>query len=205
MGPCWNLMLEQPQTKHISIWGPLEMRKSVELDTVLQTCLLLWSYGHCSTHANVDKWNLYTSLELSLHSHWGSCTWLQYSIQWRQLLSTIVFNSVGAAALDYSAQFNGGSCSWLQYSIQWGQPLSTIVFNSVGAAALDYSAIIHCGQLHWISTVVQRFSKFLQLPVATASTVWANQRAEFKSFCNLIGWHGSRSCNRMLQELGKAL
>ena len=52
---------------------------------------------------------------------------------------------------------------------------------------------------------VQRFSKFLQLPGATASTVWANQRAEFKSFCNLIGWHGSRPCNRMLQELGKAL
>jgi len=50
-----------------------------------------------------------------------------------------------------------------------------------------------------------RFSKFLQLPVATASTVWANQRAEFKSFCNLIGSHGSRSCNRMLQELGKTL
>ena len=53
--------------------------------------------------------------------------------------------------------------------------------------------------------ILQRFSKFLQLPVATASTVWANQRAEFKSFCNLIGWHGSHSCNRMLQELGKAL
>jgi len=52
---------------------------------------------------------------------------------------------------------------------------------------------------------IQRFSKFLQLPVATASIVWANERAEFKSFCNLIGWHGSGSCNRMLQELGKTL
>ena len=62
--------------------------------------------------------------------------------------------------------------------------------------------------LYWtgsVKTAVQRFSKFLQLPVATASNVWANQRAEFKSFCNLIGWHGSRSCNRMLQELGKVL
>ena len=31
----------------------------------------------------------------------------------------------------------------------------------------------------------------------------SHQRAEFKSFYNLIGWHGSssRSCNRMLQEL----
>ena len=29
------------------------------------------------------------------------------------------------------------------------------------------------------------------------------QRAEFKPFCNLIGWHGFRSCDRMLQELGK--
>jgi len=29
--------------------------------------------------------------------------------------------------------------------------------------------------------------------------------AEFKSFCNLIGWHSSRSCNQMLQELGKTL
>jgi len=79
------------------------MRKSVELDTVLQTCLLLWSYGHCSTHANVDKWNLYASLELSLHSHWG------------QLLLTTVLNSVGAAALNDSIQFSGGSCTWLQY------------------------------------------------------------------------------------------
>jgi len=30
----------------------------------------------------------------------------------------------------------------------------------------------------------------------------ANQRAEFKS-CNLIGWHGSRSRNRMLQGTWK--
>jgi len=35
------------------------------------------------------------------------------------------------------------------------------------------------------------FSKFLQLPVAAASTTGVNQRAEFKSFCNPIGWHGS--------------
>jgi len=33
---------------------------------------------------------------------------------------------------------------------------------------------------------------FLQFPVATASIVWANQRAEFKSFCNLIGWPSSQ-------------
>jgi len=52
---------------------------------------------------------------------------------------------------------------------------------------------------------LQRFSEFMQLLVATVSTVWANQRAEFKPFCNLIGWHGSRSCNQMLQELGETL
>ena len=42
------------------------------------------------------------------------------------------------------------------------------------------------------------FSKLLQLPVATVSTLLTNQSAEFKS-CNLIGWCGYR----MLQELGK--
>ena len=52
--------------------------------------------------------------------------------------------------------------------------------------------------------VVQWFYKFLQHLVATALTMWTNQRAEFKS-CNLIEWHSSRSCNRMLQELGKPL
>ena len=36
------------------------------------------------------------------------------------------------------------------------------------------------------SDQIQRFSKFLQFPVATASTVWANQRAEFKFFCTLM-------------------
>jgi len=53
--------------------------------------------------------------------------------------------------------------------------------------------------------VLQSFSKFLQLPVTTASTVLAKQTAEFKSFCNLIGWHGSRSCSRILQELRKMM
>ena len=52
--------------------------------------------------------------------------------------------------------------------------------------------------------VVQWFYKFLQHLVATALTMWTNQRAEFKS-CSLIEWHSSRSCNRMLQELGKPL
>jgi len=54
-----------------------------------------------------------------------------------------------------------------------------------------------------VQTVLQLFSKFLQLPVTTASTVLAKQTAEFKSFCNLIGWHGSRSCSLILQELRK--
>jgi len=59
--------------------------------------------------------------------------------------------------------------------------------------------MINIFTLHYI----QHFSKFLQLLFATASTVRANQRAEFKSFCNFIGWHGSHSCNQTLQELGK--
>ena len=61
---------------------------------------------------------------------------------------------------------------------------------------------IPCWVASYCSTVVY---KFLQHLVATALTMWTNQRAEFKSFCNLIEWHSSCSCNRMLQELGKPL
>ena len=38
---------------------------------------------------------------------------------------------------------------------------------------------------------------FLQYLVATALTMWTNQRAEFKSFCNLIEWHSSHSCKQI--------
>ena len=53
-----------------------------------------------------------------------------------------------------------------------------------------------CSMYHSCHTMVDRepiqcFSKFLQLVVATASTVWANLRPEFNSFGNLIGWNGS--------------
>ena len=40
-------------------------------------------------------------------------------------------------------------------------------------------------------------SDLFQLPVATVSTMRVNQRAEFKSFCNLIRWH---ACDWMLQK-----
>ena len=56
-----------------------------------------------------------------------------------------------------------------------------------------------------IKVNVQRFSKFLQHPVARARTMPSNQIAEGFEFCSLIGSHGWRCCNRKLQELGKAL
>jgi len=49
------------------------------------------------------------------------------------------------------------------------------------------------------------FFQALATSVATVAGLWANQIAGFKSFCNLIGWHSSHSCNRILQELGKTL
>ena len=56
-----------------------------------------------------------------------------------------------------------------------------------------------------LATCVQRFSKFLQHPVARARTVPSNQIAEGFKFCSLIGSRGWRCWNRKLQELGKAL
>ena len=64
------------------------------------------------------------------------------------------------------------------------------------------SAVCLANLLKWSSVFFQ--VQFLQLLVTTASNLWANQRKEFKSLCFLIGWRGSHSCNRMLQELGKA-
>jgi len=53
--------------------------------------------------------------------------------------------------------------------------------------------------------MLQRFSKFLQHPVARARNVPSNQIAEGFEFCSLIGSHCWRCCNRKLQELRKTL
>jgi len=98
------------------------------------------------------------------------------------------------------------TCSHID--ISWSRSNIYVVANTFGSIII----LQHCTistlwkkQGEMLLHILQRFSKFLQLPVATASTVWANQRAEFKSFCNLIGWYVPCSCNQMLQELGKAL
>ena len=65
-----------------------------------------------------------------------------------------------------------------------------------------------CSHLQYLITYglhIQRFSKFLQHPVARARTVPSNQIAEGFEFCSLIDSHGWRCCNRKLQELGKPL
>jgi len=52
---------------------------------------------------------------------------------------------------------------------------------------------------------IQRFSKFLQHPVARMRTVPSNQITEGFEFCSRIGSHSWRCCNQKLQELGKIL
>ena len=46
--------------------------------------------------------------------------------------------------------------------------------------AHTFSLMLTPPQYPCSSKSIQRFSKFLQLPVATVSTMWANPRAEFK-------------------------
>jgi len=53
--------------------------------------------------------------------------------------------------------------------------------------------------------LIKHFSKLLQVLVATVSTMLSSRRAEFKSFCNSIGWHSSHSFNQILQGNGKAV
>lgn len=49
----------------------------------------------------------------------------------------------------------------------------------------------------------RHYTVFFQLLVTTVETLWANQRAEFKFFCYLIGWHACCSCKQDVAKTWK--
>ena len=89
---------------------------------------------------------------------------------------------------------------YIKFNTSWPLPIYSVILLLFLASYISGEAIVQ-----WCMPEVVPCSLVLATFVAMVSTMWTNQRADFKSVCNLIRWHCSHSCKRMLQELGNML